>query len=212
MKLLQLTTIIRDAQTATMTAQTFTRAPVLVGRQYGNHLRLDARIVSRRQGAFLFSKDGLQYIDYASANGSYIDGCRVASNRPIDIRDGSVITIAPFQIVAHLDLVDAHRLSHDPNASTPVQVADNATALRRATALRESLELAQRATRVLAVVAECLVAASGGAARTPSPLSLASSPDEMIVLLLDPAGGDQRLTELRQLLAVLLRPRLTSTP
>ena len=74
MKLLQLTAIVRDAQTATMIAQSFTRSPVLVGRQYGNQLRLDARIVSRRHGAFLFSKDGLQYIDYDSANGSYVDG------------------------------------------------------------------------------------------------------------------------------------------
>ena len=67
MKLLQLTIIIRDIETATMTAQSFTRAPVLVGRQFGNQLRLDARTVSRRHGAFLFSKDGVQYIDYASA-------------------------------------------------------------------------------------------------------------------------------------------------
>ena len=49
MKLLQLTLILRDAQTATMTAQTFTRAPVRVGRHDGNQVRLDARIVSRRR-------------------------------------------------------------------------------------------------------------------------------------------------------------------
>src|SRR4051812_5063713 len=115
MKLLQLTTIVRDVQTATMVAQSFTRSPVLVGRQYGNQLRLDARIVSRRQGAFLFSKDGLQYIDYNSANGSYIDGARVAANIPTDIRSSSVITIVPFQIVAQVNLVDPRRLSNDPN-------------------------------------------------------------------------------------------------
>jgi hypothetical protein len=60
MKVLQLTAIVRDMQTATMVAQSFIRSPVLVGRQFGNQLRLDARVVSRRPGAFLFSKDGLQ--------------------------------------------------------------------------------------------------------------------------------------------------------
>jgi hypothetical protein len=39
---------------------------------------------------------------------------------PTDIRAGAVLTIAPFQIVAHLDLVDTGRLSNDPNAETPM--------------------------------------------------------------------------------------------
>src|SRR3954452_18400208 len=106
MKVLQLTAIIRDVQTGTMVAQSFTRSPVLVGRQYGNQLRLDARLVSRRHGAFLFSKDGLRYIDYNSANGTTIDGGLIGANTPVDIRDSSVITIAPFQIVAQINLVD----------------------------------------------------------------------------------------------------------
>jgi len=120
MKLLQLTAIVRDVQTGIMTAHSFTRSPVLVGRQYGNQLRLDAAIVSRRHGAFLFSKDGLEFIDYASANGTLVDGVRCAANMPTDIRAGAVLTIAPFQIVAHLDLVDTGRLSNDPNAETPM--------------------------------------------------------------------------------------------
>ena len=120
MKLLQLTAIVRDVQTGIMTAHSFTRSPVLVGRQYGNQLRLDAAIVSRRHGAFLFSKDGLEFIDYASANGTLVDGIRAAANLPTDVRAGSVVTIAPFQIVVHLDLVDTGRLSNDPNAETPM--------------------------------------------------------------------------------------------
>src|SRR5690349_9545709 len=102
MKQLQLTLIIRDAQTATMRAHTFLRAPVRVGRHDGNHVRLDARVVSRRHGVFLFSKDGVQFIDYASANGTYVDGARIEANRPVDIRNSAVITIVPFQIVASL--------------------------------------------------------------------------------------------------------------
>jgi pSer/pThr/pTyr-binding forkhead associated (FHA) protein len=229
MKLLQLTVIVRDVQTATMTAQAFTRSPVLVGRQFGNQLRLDARIVSRRHGAFLFSKDGLEYIDYNSANGSYVDGIRVGANRPIDVRGTSVITIAPFQIVAHMDLVETNRLSSDPGASTPTiavlpprsrppelrswqHILDNGAAANRVASLRESLELAQRATRVIEVMADGLLAAGSRTARTASLLRLAGTSTEMVALLLDAGGADERLVELRELLAELLRPRLAPVP
>lgn len=211
MKLLQLTIIIRDIETATMTAQSFTRAPVLVGRQFGNQLRLDARTVSRRHGAFLFSKDGVQYIDYASANGSYVDGVRAAPNRPIDIRSSSVITVAPFQLVAHLNLVDTRRSSSNPNASTPVETTGG-TPKRRRTPSRDAADLARHAARVIEVLAEGLLAAGSRTAATLSPLRLATSTNEMIALLLDPEGGEQRFEELRELLAELLRRRLTSTP
>jgi len=212
MKLLQLTTIVRDAQSATMTAQTFTRSPVFVGRQSGNQLRLDARTVSRRHGALLFSKDGLQYIDYASANGSYVDGVRVAPNRATDVRASSVITIVPFQIVAQLNLVDVRRLPLDPNASTPVETVGSDYGPLRSVQPREPADRAARATRVLGVVAEQLLAAGSRTARALSPLRLAASSDEMVALLLDPAAGDQRFDELRELLGELLRVPLTSVP
>ena len=205
MKRLQLTLIIRDTQAATMTAQTFTRGPVFVGRQHGNQVRLDAGIVSRRHGAFLFSKDGVQYIDYASANGSYLDGIRVRPNRAIDIRDSSVITIVPFQIVASLHLVDVRRLSNDPKASTPVEMIGVNLPARRPPSPGDPADVAQRATRVLGVVAEQLLAAGSRNAQTLSPLRLASSSDEMVSLLLDPAAGEERFDELRELLGELLR-------
>jgi pSer/pThr/pTyr-binding forkhead associated (FHA) protein len=205
MKRLQLTLIIRDTQAATMTAQTFTRGPVFVGRQHGNQVRLDAGIVSRRHGAFLFSKDGVQYIDYASANGSYLDGTRVEANRPINVRDSSVITIVPFQIVASLHLVDARRLSNNPNGSTPFETIGGNLPTRLPSSLRDPAEIAQRARRVLGVVAEQLLAAGSRNAQTLSPLRLASSSDEMVALLLDPAAGEERFDELRELLGELLR-------
>jgi hypothetical protein len=205
MKRLQLTLILRDAHTATMTAHTFTRGPVLVGRQHGNQVRLDAHIVSRRHGAFLFSKDGVQYIDYASANGSYLDGIRVRPNRAIDIRDSSVITIVPFQIVASLHLVDVRRLSNDPKASTPVEMLGGNPPPRLPASLSNPVDVAQRAKRVLGVVAEQLLAAGSRTAQTLSPLRLASSPDELVALLLDPAAGEERFDELRELLGELLR-------
>src|SRR5436190_11801525 len=226
MKLLQLTVIVRDVQTAAMTAQSFTRSPVLVGRQFGNQLRLDARIVSRRHGAFLFSKNGPQYVDYNSANGSYVDGVRIAPNVPIDIGNSSLITIAPFQIAPRIDLVDLRRLSNDPEASTPMvallrpraapeearhwrDIVESAAMLHRP-ALRESIERAERATRVIAVIAERMLAAGSRTAATLSPLRLATTADEMVALLLDDAHVDARVGELRDLLAELFRPRLPS--
>jgi len=229
MKILQLTTIVRDVQTASMAAQTFTRSPVLVGRQFGNQLRLDARIVSRRHGAFLFSKDGLQYVDYNSANGTFVDGVRVPPNLAVDIRDSSLITIAPFQIVAHIDLVEPRRLASDPDASTPLvalmrprsagpdarvwqDILGGGAAIGRAGSPRDSGERAERATRVIEVVAERMLAAGSRTAATLSPLRLATTAGEMATLLLDGPHADERLVELRQLLVELFRPRLSSVP
>lgn len=209
MKILQLTTIIRDAQTATMIARSFTRAPVLVGRQYANHLRLDARLVSRRHGAFLFSTNGLQYIDYGSANGTYVDGVRIAPYLPIDIRDSSVITIVPFQIVANVNLVDARRLANDPDASTPAEIVEAAAPARPALGQSAAIEpeRARRAMRIVEVLAPRLLASGSRTAAVLSPLRLATSSEELIALLLDTAAGDARLTELDELLGELLRPR-----
>jgi len=208
MKLLQLTTVIRDAQTATMVAQSFMRSPVLVGRQYGNQLRLDAHIVSRRHGAFLFSKDGLQYIDYNSANGTYVDGARLPPNVPVDIRRSSLITIVPFQIAAHIDLVDPRRLASDPNASTPTV----ALLPPRSAPPDPGAERVDRAIRVIGALAEGMLAAGSRTAATLSPLRLATTADELVALLLDGEHADQRLAELRELLGELFRPRLSSVP
>ena len=213
-----------------MTAQTFTRSPVLVGRQFGNQLRLDARMVSRRHGAFLFSKDGLQFIDYNSANGTFIDGIAGSAERALRLARVVDHHHRAVQIVAHIDLVESGRRASDPNASTPPPVAvlrpppitpdphswrailDDETAMRRATSWRESIELADRATRVIEAVAESLLAAGSRTSRVSSPLRLATSPDELAALLLDASGGAQRLAELRELLAELLPRRLSSIP
>jgi predicted component of type VI protein secretion system len=210
MKLLQLTAIVRDAQTTTMVAQSFTRSPVLIGRQHGNQLRLDARMVSRRHGALLFSKDGLQVIDYGSVNGTYVDGVRVPPNVPVDIRSSSLITIVPFQIAAHIDLIDPRRVASDPNASTPtVALLPPRRAARAAAA---GPDRADRAVRVVDLLAERMLAAGSRTASALSPLRLAATADEIVALLLDGDHPDERLSELRELLAELFHPRLSSVP
>ena len=71
-----------------------------------------------------------------------------------------------------------------------------------------SLERAvQRATRVIAVVAERLLTAGSRTTKVLSPLRLATSPDEMVALLLEPSSGGERTDELRELLDELLRAR-----
>src|SRR5262249_60143776 len=93
--------------------------PLRAGRRSRTRRGVAGGIASRRHGALLFSKDGAQYIDYNSANGSSVDGARVPANVPVDVRNSSLITIAPFQIATHVDLVETQRLVHDPDASTP---------------------------------------------------------------------------------------------
>jgi len=61
-------------------------------------------------------------------------------------------------------------------------------------------------------MAERMLAAGSRTATTMSPLRLAATPDEMVALLLNPVAGEKRFVELRELLAELLRSRLTSVP
>ena len=75
-----------------------------IGRRDSNGLRLDAGSVSRIHGAFLFGRGLLQYVDTGSRNGTFVDGVLIEPNRPVDIRDSSVITVGPFQIIVHLEL------------------------------------------------------------------------------------------------------------
>src|SRR5262249_9573187 len=160
---------------------------------------------------------------------SSVDGARVPANVPVDVRNSSLITIAPFQIATHVDLVETQRLVHDPDASTPVVALlrprapapddhawknffERGEAVPRAGALRESMERAERASRVIRAMAERMLLAGSRTAATLSPLRLATTPDQMVALLLDAAGADERLAELRELLAGLFRPRLSSGP
>jgi hypothetical protein len=92
------------------------------------------------------------------------------------------------------------------------EILDISGAARRAGLPQDSSVLLRRATSVIEIVAERMLAAGSRSAATLSPLRLAASPDEMVALLLDPAGGSHRLAELRELLAELLGPRLTSVP
>src|SRR6188768_4196896 len=226
MKVFQLTAIVKDLRTSTVTAQRFLRSPVMVGRQDNNALKLDARLVSRHHGAFVFSGGGLRYVDLHSANGSFIDGEMIDADIPGEIRSSSVITIVPFQIVVHADLVERDHLPSDPDAPTSVALmpaqpgaavfgrwtddsAAHSDVVHQLMVRHGPIAILRHATRALTVVAERMLAAGSRAAMVLTPLRLATSPDDIVALLVDPHGADQRLIELRELLDELFRPRLT---
>ncbi len=198
----------------------------MVGRQDNNALRLDARLVSRHHGAFVFSGGGLRYVDLHSANGSFIDGELIHPDAPMEIRSSSVITIVPFQIVVHADLVERDHLPSDPDAPTSVVLtpsqpgasvsgrwADESVPsgdeVRRLLLRHGPLAILRQATRALTLLAERMLVAGSRAATVLTPLRLATSPDDVVALLVDPRGGDERLSELRELLDELFRPRLS---
>jgi hypothetical protein len=225
MKVLQLTAIVKDLRTSIMTAHRFLRSPVSVGRQDDNALRLDARLVSRHHGAIVFSRSGLHYVDLHSANGSFVDGEMLGRDTPTEIRSSSVITIVPFQIVVHADLIERDHLPSDPDAPTTVALlpsqptasvsghwASNTSGdelVRRLLARHGPLAVLRQATGALTVLAERMLAAGSRAGADRRPLRASTTPDEMVALLVNPDGADQRLAELRELLDELFRPRLT---
>lgn len=226
MKVLQLTAIVKDLRTSTITAHRFWRSPVSIGRQDDNALRLDARLVSRHHGAFVFSGAGLRYFDLRSANGSFVDGELIHSDTPTDIRSSSVITIVPFQIVVHADLVERGHLPSDPDAPTSIAFirsqpgvsvsgrwaddgAPSGDVVRQLLLRHGPIVILRHATRALTVLAERMLGAGSRAAMALTPLRLATSPEDIVALLVDPRGADERVAELGQLLDELFRPRLT---
>jgi pSer/pThr/pTyr-binding forkhead associated (FHA) protein len=226
MKFLQLTTVVRDIRTTRMVAQPFFRSPATVGRRDSNALRLDAPSVSRHHGAFLFSKRGLQYVDLHSANGTFIDGRRAETEAPTDLRDSSVITIGPFQIVAHLDLVSLPTEPSDPEASTIVladvaphssvrrpfreeQISAGQDAVRAMLSRHDPATILDRAVEILRATADLIVSFRGAIHNSSSPLSRSTTSDDIVAHLLDPEGGSDRVDELRTLLTDMARFPLT---
>jgi hypothetical protein len=226
MKVLQLTAIVKDLRTSTMTAHRFLRSPVSIGRQDDNALRLDARLVSRHHGAFVFSGAGLRYLDLRSANGSFVDGELIQADTPAEIRSSSVITIVPFQIVVHADLIERDHLPSDPDARTSIAFdsaqpgasvsgrwaddsAPSSDVVRQLLLRHGPIVMLRQATRSLTVVAERMLAAGSRAGMALTPLRLAKSPEDIVALLVDPRAAEARLVELRELLDELFRPRLT---
>jgi len=228
MKFLQLTAVVRDIRNASMVVVPFSRSPVTVGRRDSNLLRLDAPSVSRHHGAFMFSRrGGLQYVDLSSANGSYIDDRRIQPDTPLDLSDSSVITIGPYQIIAHLELVPLNVAPSDPDATTNIlgdarspelpwvgawkDTLARSEALHRVLAQHAPADILGRAAEMIEAVAD-LVIKYRGPGHSGSPLAIATAADEIVAYLLDPEAERERVGELRTLLAEMLRFPLTVVP
>lgn len=228
MKFLQLTAVVRDIRNASMVVVPFSRSPVTVGRKDSNLLRLDASSVSRHHGAFMFSRRGrLQYVDLSSANGSYIDDRRVQPDTPLDVHDSSVITIGPYQIIVHLELVPLMVAPSDPDAPTNIfggvrlpeipsvgawkETLARSEAIHQVLAQHAPADMLGRAAEVIEAVAD-LVIKYRGSEHSGSPLAVATAADEIVAYLLDPEAERERVGELRTLLAEMLRFLLTVVP
>jgi pSer/pThr/pTyr-binding forkhead associated (FHA) protein len=234
MKFPQLIATVRDPMNSIKVEQAFLRSPVTVGRAEDNALRLDSRIVSRHHGAFFFGQGGLHYVDVGSANGSFVDGRSVVANGLVEIGNSTVLTIGPFQISVDLRLVNLPRFPSDPRARTSIDLnpsaarspaadpgAGNASIDERLLdAIRERgpIGALRQALRVADVVAALLVAFRSGN-EAASPVESAKDSSAIVRYLMEDGATEDRIGELRGVLAGLLRagrsargPALVITP
>lgn len=101
---IELVITVRNLVEGDLAEERFSRSPVIVGRRADCDLLLGADSVSSRHGAFLLGPGSdLQYVDYASTNGTLVDGVTIAPNVPIPLRDRSVVGIGPFMLIVRTE-------------------------------------------------------------------------------------------------------------
>ncbi|MCI0396958.1 MAG: phage tail protein I [Chloroflexi bacterium] len=72
---------------------------ITIGRQEGNDLRLNHPLVSRQHARLEWTAEGCLIIDLGSANGTTINGERLAANAPIPLDHGTVVEIGPYRLL-----------------------------------------------------------------------------------------------------------------
>lgn len=72
---------------------------ITIGRQEGNELRLNHRLVSRQHARIKCTAKTCRVTDLGSANGTLIDGVKLEPNTPLLIKSGATISIGPFEMV-----------------------------------------------------------------------------------------------------------------
>jgi phage tail-like protein len=82
------------------TAELFVVSPGVstIGRQEGNALRLDNPLISRQHARLECTPAGCQITDLGSANGTYLNGERLAPNAPTPLVHGAVLEIGPYRL------------------------------------------------------------------------------------------------------------------
>ncbi|GIW02677.1 FHA domain-containing protein [Roseiflexus sp.] len=74
---------------------------ITVGRALSNDLVLSYEGVSRRHAEFHPCPEGVMVVDVGSANGTFVDGRRLAPHVPHLLRDGMFCSIGPYTITYH---------------------------------------------------------------------------------------------------------------
>lgn len=69
-----------------------------IGRQEGNAVRLDNALISRQHARLECTAQGCQITDLGSANGTYLNGDRLAPNAPTPLLHGAVLEIGPYRL------------------------------------------------------------------------------------------------------------------
>jgi pSer/pThr/pTyr-binding forkhead associated (FHA) protein len=71
---------------------------ITVGRALSNDLVLSYEGISRRHAEFHPCPEGVMVVDVGSANGTFVDGRRLAPNAPHLLHDGMFCSIGPYTI------------------------------------------------------------------------------------------------------------------
>lgn len=81
-------------------AQTFVlpAGSITIGRQAGNNLVLENQLISRKHAQIDTTSSGSQITDLGSANGTIVNGEKLAPNVPMPLAHGAVIEIGTFRL------------------------------------------------------------------------------------------------------------------
>jgi phage tail-like protein len=93
-----------------------------IGRQAGNNLVLESQLISRKHAQIETTAGGSQITDLGSANGTLVNGERLAPNVPQPLAHGAVIEIGPFRLAYEQIRVAPAKVAEKPvvEAERPV--------------------------------------------------------------------------------------------
>lgn len=123
-----------------------------IGRQAGNSLVLESQLISRKHAEIETTAGGSQITDLGSANGTLVNGERLAPNVPMALMHGAVIEIGPFRLAYEQIRVAPAKPAEKPVAEAERPVAPQPEAIPQPPA--ESLAPATRQLTIPPVIQE----------------------------------------------------------
>lgn len=96
-----------------------TTSPITVGRSTGSTIPLETDTISRYHFSLTHDADQVTLVDMESANGTFIDGERIAHNTPRVLYGGEEILIGELRLIFH---------NLDDSPTRPINVPEEATA------------------------------------------------------------------------------------